>query len=37
MQTSSLALKQQIKAEAAKRRLLEERLQQMKAIDLNLE
>lgn len=37
MQTASLALKQQLKAEAAKRRQLEERLQQMKAIDLNLE
>jgi hypothetical protein len=37
MQTASLALKQQLKAEAAKGRLLEERLQQMKAIDLNLE
>jgi len=37
MRTASLALKQQLKAETAKRRLLEERLQQMKAIDLNLE
>ena len=37
MQTASLTLKQKLKAEAAKRRLLEERLQQMKAIDLNLE
>jgi hypothetical protein len=37
MQTTSLALEQQLKVEKRKRIQLEERLQQMKAIDLNLE
>jgi len=37
MKTISLALEQQLKAEENKRIQLEERLQQMKAIDLNLE
>ena len=37
METTSLKLKQQLKVEATKRNQLEERLQQMKAIDLNME
>lgn len=37
MQTTSLALEERLKVEERKRIQLEERLQQMKAIDLNLE
>ena len=37
MQATSLALEQRLKVEKSKRIQLEERLQQMKAIDLNLE
>jgi hypothetical protein len=37
MQTTSLSLEQRLKAETKKRIQLEERLQQMKAVDLNLE
>jgi hypothetical protein len=37
MQTTSVALEQRLKVEERKRIQLEERLQQMKAIDLNLE